>query len=120
MNQKGFTLLELMATLVIMGVFASVVVHKYERLSDQAIEKEFLIAVRELNVRESLTYYMTMISGEGYQDDDTLFAAIDFNLGAARWSIGPTATGGQLRIQGLSKIMARTASTKRKPAAWNF
>ena len=55
-NRKGFTLLELMAVLVIMGVMASAGVKKYDRLSDTADITALKAGIRELNMQETLVW----------------------------------------------------------------
>ena len=118
-NNKGFTLIELIAVLVIFGVLASVGAVKYERFSDGAIKTQFLRVARELNVRESLTYFDIRLE-DTYIDDAKLFSAVDYNLGAAaKWS-GLTRAGGDLRIKGVRQKLIRRESTEKKPAEWSF
>ena len=111
----------MVATLVILGVLASVGMVKYERLSIGAVENDFYIALRELNVRESLHYFDVRIADK-YVDDETLFNIIDYDLGAAKWNSGPrpARTGGQLKIQGMSKNLARAESSLKGPAQWKI
>ena len=51
-NQKGFTLLEVLAVVVILGVLVSTATHRYQRLSDAAEKQSLAVGIRELNVRE--------------------------------------------------------------------
>jgi prepilin-type N-terminal cleavage/methylation domain-containing protein len=67
LNQKGFTLIELIAIMIIMGVLGSVAVTKYEGLSHTATDQVLAVAVKELNVRET-----QMESGTGHRRRDTL------------------------------------------------
>ena len=53
-SQQGFTLIEMISMMIIIGVIASVAIQKFEGLSDTAAEQALSIGVRELNVRESL------------------------------------------------------------------
>jgi len=55
-NRKGFTLIELMAVLVIMSVMASVAIKKFDLLSDSASITALKTGVRELNTRETLVW----------------------------------------------------------------
>jgi prepilin-type N-terminal cleavage/methylation domain-containing protein len=54
-NKEGFTLIESMASLVIIGVLASVGVQKHDQISNSASQKAFEYTVREINSRELLT-----------------------------------------------------------------
>ena len=65
-NQKGFTLIELISVMIIMGVMGSVAVKKVEFISDTASTKALVIAVKELNIRESLFWSKMKISLDGW------------------------------------------------------
>jgi prepilin-type N-terminal cleavage/methylation domain-containing protein len=81
-NQKGFTLIELISVMVIMGVMGSVAIKKVDFITDTASTKALVISVKELNVRESLVWSKIKISLDGYTTDADLFSALDKDLGA--------------------------------------
>ena len=65
LNQKGFTLIELISIMIILGVLGSVAIKKYENLTNTARERILATAVKELNVQESLIWANMKISSEG-------------------------------------------------------
>lgn len=120
-NQAGFTLVEIMACLVIIGVVSSVGVQKYDQVSDSARQRALEYAFRELNSRELLTWGLVKISDEGWQSDEALFAKIDTRLGEGYgWSSGPGLTGGTLRMQSTSLKLDRIPSTFSTSGKWEI
>jgi prepilin-type N-terminal cleavage/methylation domain-containing protein len=118
-NQKGFTLIELISVMVIMGVMSSVAVKKVDFITDTASTKALAIAVKELNVRESLVWSKLKISIDGYTTDADLFSALDKDLGAKfKWNPGPTIDGGTLHCESQSIVLNRTHSITSAPGKW--
>jgi prepilin-type N-terminal cleavage/methylation domain-containing protein len=118
-NQKGFTLIELLSVMIIMGVMGSVAVKKVEFITDTASTRALAIAVKELNVRESLIWSKMKISSEGYSTDADLFSALDKDLGAKfKWNPGPTIDGGTLHCESQSIVLNRTPSAISAAGKW--
>ena len=120
LNQKGFTLIELISVMIIMGVVASVSIQKFDVVSDTAGVKALHLGIKELNVRESLTWSNIKISGDGYSSDAELFPLVDTNLGDAyRWDPGPDIlAGGTLHFKGNSIALNRQQSTETTAGKW--
>ena len=118
-NQNGFTLIELLSVMIIMGVMSSVAVKKVDFITDTASTKALTVAVKELNVRESLVWSQMKISLDGYTTDADLFDALDKDLGAKfSWNPGPGIDGGTLRCESQSVVLNRTHSTNSAPGQW--
>ena len=80
-NRKGFTLLELMSVLVIMGVLTSAGVKKFDLLSDNADLTAIAAGLRELNMQETLIWTEMKLSDTVWTSDVDVYNAIDKNLG---------------------------------------
>jgi len=118
-NQKGFTLIELISVMVIMGVMSSVAVKKVDFITDTASTRALAITVKELNVRESLVWSNMKISIDGYTADADVFAALDKDLGAKfKWNPGPTIDGGTLHCESQSIVLNRVFSTTSAAGKW--
>ena len=119
LNQKGFTLIELISVMIIMGVVASVSIQKFDLLSETASQQALYLGIKELNIRESLTWTNLKISNTGYTNDDDLYPLIDTDLGAGyKWNPGPSISGGTLHFKAHSKTLTRVPSTEKSAAKW--
>jgi prepilin-type N-terminal cleavage/methylation domain-containing protein len=118
-NQNGFTLIELISVMVIMGVMGSVAIKKVDFLTDTASTKALAIGVKELNVRESLVWSKIKISIDGYTKDADLFSTLDKDMGAKfTWNPGPTVDGGTLHCESQSIVLNRIHSTNSAAGKW--
>jgi prepilin-type N-terminal cleavage/methylation domain-containing protein len=118
-NQAGFTLIEIMASLVIIGVVSSVGVQKYDQVTDSASRRALEYTLRDLNSRELLTWGLIKISDEGWQSDEALFTQLDTRLGEGYgWSSGPGLTGGTVRMKSASLTLTRIPSTINTSGQW--
>jgi len=107
--------------LIILGILASVAVARYNGLEENSKQIAIDSAISDLNGRESLTWANQKLSTTGYDNDQNIVTAIDYNLGDGyTWIIAPSQTGGTLEFQGLSAPLTRTESDISKPAVWSL
>lgn len=119
LNQKGFTLIELISVMIIMGVVASVSIQRFDVLADTTNQRLLVVGVKELNIRESLTWSDIKISADGYTNDEELYPLVNKNLGGGfGWDPGPDIGGGTLTFKGQSIILTRVASTRTSAGRW--
>jgi len=120
LNQKGFTLIELISVMIIMSVMASVAVKRLDLVTGTATDQILQEAVKELNVREHLTWIDIKLSSINWTNDADVFSVMDTNLGGDFvWSAGPNASGGTLSFRTESSVLSRTASTNSSSGRWN-
>jgi prepilin-type N-terminal cleavage/methylation domain-containing protein len=118
-SQSGFTLLEMMSVLVILGVMFSVTIHKFTTLSDTAYQKAIESGIQELNIRETLTWYDFKISNDGWINDTDLFKSLDTKLGAGyHWNPVAGEVGGSLHFGPKTIALVRNHSTDKSAGSW--
>ncbi len=119
LTQRGFTMIELMSVLVIMGVMASVAIKKFDLLSDTASITAIKAGVRELNTQEALIWIQMKLSETGWTSDVDVYNAVDKNLGQGySWSPGPNISGGTMHYKSQSVALIRNESTRSTFGSW--
>ena len=112
-------MIELIAVIVIMGILASVVLHRMGNMSSKAEFTALKSAIRELNVRESLTWTNLKLISDAWNGDPLTWSQLDTDLGGGyHWDPGPSVSGGTLHFRSQSVHLSRAQSTSNGAAKW--
>ena len=121
-EEKGFTLIELMAMMVIIGVLASVAVKKYTNINNSAELRAIAAGISELNSRETLTWANLIIAQGKYPGDEAIWTMMTTytNIGSSyHWDSGPDKdSGGHLSFGSQTVSLTREASTLQVAGKW--
>src|SRR5208283_2675927 len=110
-NEKGFTLIEIIAVLVILGILAAVAVPRYFSLMDQSRISAAQGAIGELKARASGVYAMLLLSGQGVDPGEPLvYGSLSSDVGSDYSAITITPVGSNLVIA-IGTVKGSTMST---------
>ncbi|MBW1643739.1 MAG: prepilin-type N-terminal cleavage/methylation domain-containing protein [Deltaproteobacteria bacterium] len=125
-NKQGFTLIEIMAVLVIMGVMASVAVSKINDISGTAEFRALETGISELNAREMLYWTNAKFEPGGWIGNGgdpfvwTTMMVMNTDVGSQySWTAPPNIGGGELNFGSQSINLTRTSSTNTLSARWS-
>jgi len=106
-NQEGFTLVEIIAVLIILGILAAVAVPRYIDLETNAKQRAIEAAVSELNGRENLAWANVKIQ--------PVPPATHADLNDAIWSLAGTDLGTDYQWD----VGGTPQATAPKPGSWD-
>jgi prepilin-type N-terminal cleavage/methylation domain-containing protein len=130
-NQKGFTLIEIIAVLVILGILAAIAIPKYLDMRKEAVVKAAAAATMELNSRERLVLAQWKLKdgADAYPVPGATATAGDGGtVNGPSTTLGPDwnsgnaiASGTSITFSGKSVTFTRTAATDttNEPAYWS-
>ncbi|MCF8093294.1 MAG: type II secretion system GspH family protein [Desulfotignum sp.] len=119
-HESGFTIVEIISVLVILGILSTVALVDFFNLQERIRLKMVDNVISDLNNRESL-FWATQTESQADHDDSIIFNLVDpWNIGVRfTWSSGPEASGTSTITLGPTVVdVKRTPSTTGEAGFW--
>jgi prepilin-type N-terminal cleavage/methylation domain-containing protein len=116
-NQKGFTLVEILAVLVILGVIVGMAIPKFVSIDKNAEMQGINMAIVDLNGQE-MKFWTEGKFSDGLTDQE-IFDRVDYQINGYSW-ITINRFGGELKFKETTSQLTRTISTSQEPARWSL
>jgi len=114
-NQKGFTMVELIAVLLLTGILFTIAFTKYDMLGKNATDVVGEQVVQQMTSEALDGWTKAKFSNEGWVDDATCFALENYSSFKFQGGI----SGGVLTVGGGGEVkIKRSPSTIETPAKW--
>ena len=117
-NSKGFSLVELIGVMLIMGILIALVIPKYISMNENIGQTAIEMAVVDLNGRE-LKEWTSEKLGSGWENDKEIFESCDYDFEKYVWT-SLDQSGGTMHFKETVVNIVRKNSTDHEPANWSI
>lgn len=116
MNQKGFTIIELIAVLLLTAILFSIAISKFDLLGKTATDIVGEQIVQQMTTEALDGWTKAKFSNEGWIDDIQCFKLENYS----RFKFQGTVNGGVVTVESGGTVnIKRSPSTNESPAKWS-
>jgi len=117
LNNRGFTLVEILAVLIILGIMLAIAVPKYISLNKNAEKAGIDMAIIDLNGREMKCWTEQKLN-TNWESDQKVFESCDYEINGYKW-LSISGSGGLLQFKNTMIRINRRASENHEPGNWS-
>jgi prepilin-type N-terminal cleavage/methylation domain-containing protein len=117
LNNRGFTLVEILAVLIILGIMMAIAVPKYISLNKNAEKAGIDMAIIDLNGREMKCWTEQKLN-TNWESDQKVFESCDYEINGYRW-MSMSHLGGSLEFRENVVRIIRRPSANHEPGNWS-
>ena len=116
-NEKGFTLIEMLAVLIILGIIVTIAATKIINLDSNASDRVVDLAIEELTVREKLTWSNCKLKDRWSDIAECTLDEMVFDLG--KGDVSGSHPNYVIDVNGVRVKVVRSTPTMSTPAIWS-
>jgi prepilin-type N-terminal cleavage/methylation domain-containing protein len=118
-DQRGFTMIELIAVLIVTSILFTVAIHKFGLFEHSASDQMVDHVISELNAREKLVWMDIKLTNENDNLEELVWYRMLREKDIGEATVAADIAGGTIILHGYYVDVVRSVPTRKAPAVWS-